>query len=74
MDRDRLNIPVIAGITLGVLTGLVVGIYIYSTSELHCRRNKRLYDSAELIAQCKEQLKEIEGKLESIKTPDSSDI
>ena len=66
MDGDRRNWPVIVGVAAGVLTGMVAGIYFYS-SRSDCIPNTKLHDAADIIAQCREKIKEIEVGLESLK-------
>lgn len=67
MDGDRRNWPVIVGIAAGVITGIAAGIYIYST-RCSCMPDTKLHDAADIIAQCREKIKEIENGLESLKS------
>lgn len=66
MDEDRRNWPAVVGVVAGVLAGLVAGIYIYS-SRTQCQPDGELHDAADIIAQCRERIKEIEAGLQSLK-------
>lgn len=63
MDEDRTSWPLIIGITAGVVGALAAVAIIYSS-----RRDDgpvaRLRDASEIIAQCRDQIKEIEQSLD----------
>lgn len=67
MDGDRKSWPLIAGIAAGVLTGIAVGAYLYTLRHV-CIPDAKLHDATDIIAQCREKLKEIEIGLESLKS------
>lgn len=69
MDGDRRNWPLIVGVAAGLLTGIAAGIYFYST-KCECKEepDTRLHDAADIIAQCREKINEIEIGLESLKS------
>ena len=66
MDEDRASWPIIVGITAGVLGALAAVAIIYSV-----RREDEpvatLRDASEVIAQCRDQIKEIEESLDLLR-------
>lgn len=68
MDDNRTSWPLIVGVTAGVLGALAAVIIIYSVrSEVEPEADLR--NAAEVIAQCHDQIKEIEASLELLREP-----
>lgn len=66
---NKPNLTLVIGVGAGVLLGLIAGIYIYISPKLRANKSdEHIHDSAELIAQCRKHLKEIENGLATLKS------
>jgi len=68
MDDERTGWPLIVGVTAGVLGALAAVIIIYSVRS-EVEPEAVLRNAAEVIAQCHDQIKEIEASLELLREP-----
>lgn len=68
MDNDRTTWPLVVGITAGVLGALAAVAIIYSARSAE-QPEIQLRDAADIIAQCRDQIKEIEASLEGLGQP-----
>lgn len=68
MTEDRSSLPLIIGVTAGLLGALLAVTLLYPA------RNQQepeivIRDAREIIAQCHETIKEIESSLEALRQP-----
>ena len=68
MDNDRTTWPLVVGITAGVLGALAAVAIIYSVRSAE-EPEAQLRNAADIIAQCHDQIKEIEASLEGLGQP-----
>jgi len=68
VDEDRRSWPLVVGITAGVLSGIIAGVYLYST-RVRTEPEIKLRDAAEIINQCRDKIQEIEAGLETLRQP-----
>ncbi len=67
MDEHRTSWPLIIGITAGVVGALAAAAIIYAVKEEE--PELQLRDAKEIIAQCHNQIKEIEASLQRLRQP-----
>ena len=58
---DNAKWPTVLGITVGVVGGLLVGLYLYTQAQEDAERPMR--DAQDVIAKCYEKIQEIEAGL-----------
>lgn len=68
MSEDRSSLPLVIGVTAGLLGALFAVTFFYST------RNREepeiaIRDAKQIIAQCHETIREIESGLEALRQP-----
>ena len=68
MDEDKTSWPLIVGITAGLIGGIIAGVYLYSVKDQD-EPNTNLRDARDIIAQCNEQIKDLEERLSSLRQP-----
>ena len=68
MSEDRSNLPLIIGITAGLLGALFAVTVFYSTRAQQ-EPETVIHDAKEIIAQCHETIREIESSLEALRQP-----
>ena len=68
MNEDSKSWPIIVGIAVGVLGGVIAGLYVYSVRTEEDPDTK-LRDATEIIAQCNQKIKEIEAGLQALRQP-----
>jgi hypothetical protein len=68
MEQGKTSWPIVVGVTAGIVGGIIAGVYLY-----HLRSDDgtetKLRDAKEIIAQCHEKIREIEGTLGALKQP-----
>jgi hypothetical protein len=68
VDEDKTSWPLIVGITAGLIGGIIAGVYLYSVKDQD-EPNTNLRDARDIIAQCNEQIKDLEERLSSLHQP-----
>ena len=68
MSEDRSSLPLIIGVTAGLLGALFAVSFFYSTRSQE-EPETVIRDAKEIIAQCHETIKEIESSLEALRQP-----
>lgn len=68
MSEDRSSLPLIIGVTAGLLGALFAVTYFYSTRAQE-EPETMIRDAKEIIAQCHETIREIESSLEALRQP-----
>jgi hypothetical protein len=67
VDEKRTSWPLIVGITAGVVGALAAAAIIYSVKEE--QPEMQLRDAQDIIAQCHDQIREIEAGLQRLRQP-----
>ena len=68
MSQDRSSWPLTVGITAGIVGGAIAVGYLYATRS-HQEPEARLRDAKEIMAHCHETIREIESRLDQLRTP-----
>ena len=68
MSEDRSSLPLIIGVTAGLLGALFAVTFFYST-RAQGEPETVIRDAKEIIAQCHETIREIESSLEALRQP-----
>lgn len=66
MNEDRKSWPLIAGLTVGIVGGVIAGYFLYA-SKCDDEPDTKLRDAQEIIAQCQDKIKEIEMSLQTLR-------
>ena len=68
MSEDRSSLPLIIGVTAGLLGALLVVTYLYTARPEH-EPEAAIRDAKDIIAQCHDTIREIESSLEALRQP-----
>ena len=68
MSENRTSVPLIIGVTAGIL-GALFAVSFFYTLRTNQEPETVIRDAKEIIAQCHETIKEIESSLEALRQP-----